>query len=186
MPTSSVFVLIRVPRRLVAKHACVRPAYRLVYAAVNRYEWLLFFHIAASIVWLGGALAVQVLAFRANRADDPARMTTIAHEIEWIGTRIFLPASLLVLVLGIILAVDGPWDFGQTWIILALIGFGLSFVTGAAFLGPESGRIGKLLAADGPESLAVRDRIQRIFLVSRIELVLLYLIVLDMVVKPGL
>jgi uncharacterized membrane protein len=49
---------------------------------VNRYEWLLFFHIAASIVWLGGALAVQVLAFRANRADDPARMTTIAHEIE--------------------------------------------------------------------------------------------------------
>jgi uncharacterized membrane protein len=153
---------------------------------VNRYEWLLFFHIAAAIVWLGSGVAVQVLAFRASRAGDPARMVTIAHEAEWFGMRIFLPSSLTVLVLGIILTVDGPWDFGQTWIILALIGWGLSFVTGAAFLGPESGRIGKLLAAEGPESPAVRARIQRIFLVSRIELVLLYLIVLDMVVKPGL
>jgi uncharacterized membrane protein len=153
---------------------------------VNRYEWLLFFHIAAAIVWLGSGVAVQVLAFRANRAEDPARMVTIAHEAEWFGMRIFLPSSLTVLVLGIILTVDGPWDFGQTWIILALIGWGLSFVTGAAFLGPESGRIGKLLAAEGPESPAVQARIRRIFLISRIELVLLYLIVLDMVVKPGL
>jgi uncharacterized membrane protein len=153
---------------------------------VNRYEWLLFFHIAAAIVWLGSGVAVQVLAFRANRADDPARMVTIAHEAEWFGMRIFLPSSLTVLVLGIFLTVDGPWDFRQTWIILAVIGWGLSFVTGAAFLGPESGRIGKLLAAEGPESPAVRARIQRNFLVSRIELVLLYLIVLDMVVKPGL
>ena len=153
---------------------------------MNRYEWLLFFHIAAAIVWLGSGVAVQVLAFRANSAEDPARMVTIAHEAEWFGMRIFLPSSLTVLVLGIILTVDGPWDFGQTWIILALIGWGLSFVTGAAFLGPESGRIGKLLAAEGPESPAVRARIQRMFLVSRIELVLLYLIVLDMVVKPGL
>lgn len=153
---------------------------------MNRYEWLLFFHIAAAIVWLGSGVAVQVLAFRANRAEDPARMVAIAREAEWFGMRIFLPSSLTVLVLGIILTVDGPWDFGQTWIILALIGWGLSFVTGAAFLGPESGRIGKLLAAEGPESPAVRARIQRIFLVSRIELVLLYLIVLDMVVKPGL
>ncbi len=159
---------------------------RLRYAAVNRYEWLLFFHIAAAIVWLGGGVAIQVLAIRANRTDDPARMATIAHEAEWFGTRIFLPSSLLVLVLGIILTIDGPWDFGQTWIVLALIGYGLSFVTGAAFLGPESGRIGNLLAAEGPDPPAVRARIQRIFLVSRIELVLLYLIVLDMVVKPGL
>jgi uncharacterized membrane protein len=153
---------------------------------VNRYEWLLFFHIAAAIVWLGSGVAVQVLAFRANRAEDPARMVTIAREAEWFGMRIFLPSSLTVLVLGIFLTVDGPWDFRQTWIILAVIGWGLSFVTGAAFLGPESGRIGKLLAAEGPESPAVRARIHRIFLVSRIELVLLYLIVLDMVVKPGL
>ena len=153
---------------------------------MNRYEWLLFLHIAAAIVWLGGGMAIQVLAIRANRAVDPARMTTIAHEAEWFGTRIALPSSLTVLIVGIILTIDGPWDFGQTWIVLALIGFGLSFVTGAAFLGPESGRIGKLLAAEGPESPAVRARIQRIFLVSRIELVLLYLIVLDMVLKPGL
>jgi len=153
---------------------------------VNRYEWLLFFHIAAAIVWLGGGGAIQILAIRANRAEDPVHMTTIAHEAEWVGTRIFLPSSLVVFILGIILTIDGPWDFGQTWIVLALIGFGISFVTGATFIGPESGRIGKLLAAEGPESPALRARIQRIFLISRIELVLLYLIVLDMVWKPGL
>ena len=69
--------------------------------------------------------------------------------------------------------------------MLALIAFGLSFVTGIAFLGPESKRIAVAIDAHGADSPEAVARIRRILLVSRIELVILVLIVFDTVLKPG-
>lgn len=62
----------------------------------------------------------------------------------------------------------------------------LSFIAGAGYLGPESGRLGKLVDERGPDDPEYQRRISTIFLVSRIELLLLILVVLDMTVKPGL
>ena len=56
---------------------------------------------------------------------------------------------------------------------------------GSSFLGPESGRIAKIVETEGAASPNAQARIKRIFLISRIELVLLLLVVIDMVVKPG-
>ena len=62
----------------------------------------------------------------------------------------------------------------------------LSFIAGSAYLGPESGRLSKLVEERGPEDAEYQRRLSRIFFVSRIELVLLILVVLDMAIKPGL
>jgi hypothetical protein len=64
--------------------------------------------------------------------------------------------------------------------------FVASFLAGAGFLGPETGRLGKLAEEKGADDPDVQRRIRRVFLISRIELVLLVLVVFDMVVKPGL
>jgi hypothetical protein len=61
----------------------------------------------------------------------------------------------------------------------------ISIAVGAGFIGPESGRIARAIDAGGVDSPEAQMRINRIFLVSRIELTLLLLIVADMVVKPG-
>jgi len=54
-----------------------------------------------------------------------------------------------------------------------------------AFTGDaESGRLGKVIAEQGLESPEAQRRMARIILYSRIELVLLFLIVFDMTVKP--
>ena len=66
-----------------------------------------------------------------------------------------------------------------------MIVIALSIVTGAGFLGPESGRIAKLMDERGDDDAEVRGRINRLFLVSRIELVLLISVVLVMALKPG-
>ena len=55
---------------------------------------------------------------------------------------------------------------------------------GALFLGPESGRIGKLIDERGAADPEVRRRITRILVYSRFELLLLVLVVVDMVIKP--
>jgi uncharacterized membrane protein len=151
---------------------------------LTRYELLLTLHILAAIVWIGGAIAIQILAIRADRAREPERMAAIAKDAEWVGLRVFAPAGLLVLLLGVGLVVEGPWSFGELWVVLGLAAYAVSFLSGFLFLGPESGRIAKAIDARGARDPEAQSRIRRIFLFSRIELAMLLLIVGDMVIKP--
>jgi uncharacterized membrane protein len=152
---------------------------------MSSYELLLFVHVLAAVVWVGGALSLQVLAIRAERSADGGRVANFATEAEWVGSRVFLPSSIVLLLAGIGLTLEGDWGFTTPWVLLGLIAYGLSALTGSLFLGPESGRIGKMIADVGPQDPDVLARIKRIFLVSRIELVVLLFIVFDMTVKPG-
>ena len=76
------------------------------------------------------------------------------------------------------------WSWSQNWIVLGLIAFGLSFVLGAGFLGPEGGRLAALIEQHGPDAPIVKARIRRILTVSRCELVVLLTVIVNMVVKP--
>lgn len=150
------------------------------------FQFLLFVHIAGATVWLGGAAMIQFFALRALRAGDAARTAAFARDVEWIGFRVFTPASALVLLAGILMVLDSDfYGFGDDWVLIALVLFVVTFATGFFFFGPESGRIGKLIEAEGPESAQVQSRIRRILALSRADLVLLYLIAYDMVVKPS-
>lgn len=153
-------------------------------ATITTYQAYLAVHILAAVVWVGGALAVQVFATRAIRAGDSQRMATFASDAEWIGTRIFMPAAFVLVVFGFLLIHEANWDY-KGWIVAAIVVWAASFVTGAAFLGPESGRLKTAISRDGMDSPEVAQRIRRISAVSRVELVFLLLIVLDMALKPG-
>ena len=89
-------------------------------------------------------------------------------------------------IFGVLLVIEDPnYEFSQTWVTLGLIAFLASALTGVGFLGPETGRLAKLAEERGPEDPELQRRIARVFLISRIELVILILIILDMVLKPG-
>jgi uncharacterized membrane protein len=151
------------------------------------YSWLVLIHILAAITWVGGAIMLNVLNTRSIRSNDPARLATAARETEWVGTRVIAPTTLVLIAMGLtMVAVNEAWTIGQLWIILALVLFGLTFATGAFFLGPEAGRIGKLVEERGPQDPEVRRRLRRVVLVGRLDLVTLVVVVWDMVVKPGL
>jgi len=153
----------------------------------DAYKWLLAFHILLAVVWVGSNTAIQIFTVRAKRAGAD-KLAYLASEIEWYGTRVLIPTSLTLVVLGFVLLSesDGAFDLGQGWVAFGFIVWLLSFIAGAGFLGPESGRLGKLVEERGPEDAEYQRRLAGIFLVSRIELVLLILVVLDMRVKPGL
>jgi uncharacterized membrane protein len=141
-------------------------------------------HILAVVLWVGGAFMIQVLAIRATRANEGPRLATLTSEIEWIGTRIFVPASLILVIFGFLMIQEGDLDY-QFWLVFPIVVWIASFLTGAGFLGPESGRLSKAIEREGIDSPEATSRLQRIFLISRIELVLLLLVVLDMALKPG-
>jgi uncharacterized membrane protein len=149
------------------------------------YEFLLFFHIAMAVIWVGGGAMIQVFALRALRDPDPKRLATFAGDVEFIGNRMLVPVSLLALVAGVLLVIESDfWGFGDDWITIGLILFAITFLAGALFFGPESGRIKKLIESEGPAAPAVQRRIRRILALTRADLMLLFLLIFDMAVKP--
>jgi uncharacterized membrane protein len=152
---------------------------------VSTYNVYLTIHVIAAIIWVGGAAVSQVFALRAQRDPDPERMAGFARDVEFVGKTMFVPASLVLLVAGLLLVHAGDWSLRSGWLIFGLIVFLASFLVGVGFLAPESARIAKAIDQSGAGSDEARRRISRIFLVSRIELVFLLLVVIDMVIKPG-
>jgi uncharacterized membrane protein len=154
---------------------------------VEAYNWLLLGHILAAITWVGGAIAMQIVGARLYRAESAEAVAAFARTAEYLGTRMFMPASLAVLAFGIaMVAVNEAWTIGQLWIILALVGIGISGIGGAVFFGPQSKRIGEALRSEGPQSQRARTLIRQIFVVGRVDVLILLLVVADMVLKPGL
>lgn len=149
--------------------------------------WYTFFksiHVITAVIWVGGAAMIQAYAFRILRTGDGKRQADFAKDTEVVGMRVFVPASLILVLAAIAMMVNLDWSWSQNWIILGLIAFVLSFVLGAGFLGPEGGRIAALIEQQGPDSPAVQARIRRILTISRCELIVLLTVIVNMVVKP--
>ncbi len=141
-------------------------------------------HVLAAILWLGGGAAITLLAWQAQRTKDNAQLLQIGKQAEWLSMRVFVPAALVVVAMGIVLMHKESVGYGHFWTLFGLIGWGVSFVVGAAFLGPESGRLAKLIETKGPEDPEVIARLNRIISVARTDVVLILLIAADMVAKP--
>jgi uncharacterized membrane protein len=153
---------------------------------LDYFEGLKALHVLLAVIWVGGATTVQIFAIKAVRSPDPSEKIGLLRNTEWVGMRVYFPASVLLLIAGILMVVDRPdFAFGDAWILIGLGGLIFSAVVGSTFLGPETGRVGKLVEAKGSDDPEVVSRINRLFVVSRVELAILLLVVLDMVIKPG-
>ena len=95
----------------------------------------------------------------------------------------FIPISLVVVVAGILLVIEGPWAFDQLWVLLGLAGFVVTFLTGLLMIKPESERIGADLARDGMTTDTARA-ISRMFARMRIDYTVIGLVVAVMTLKP--
>lgn len=159
----------------------------MIAISTGYYDALKFFHVLAAITWVGSAIYAQVLATKVMAEGDPARLAATAKDIGDLGKRLITPAAIAVLVFGVWLVAVSAWNFTDTWVALGLVGIAITIVTGAGFIGPESERLGKLGAERDPSDPEIRRRIKRIFAISisRIDLVVLILVVADMVFKPG-
>ncbi len=153
--------------------------------AGEMYNYLLFVHVMGAIIWVGGDVALQVIGTRISRADDPVQLAKFAGQVEWLGTRVFTPSAVVILIAGVFMVLDA-WSFELLWVVIGLAGFSYSLVTGAVLLGPLSGKTGKLIEERGAEDPEVQGNIRKLFMYSRIELGILIVVVFAMTVKPTL
>jgi uncharacterized membrane protein len=150
------------------------------------YEFLLFIHVFATVVWVGAGLLSLVLAINYDRESDEGAIRRFLVDQERLATRLFIPSSLIVVLMGIALVIESEaWSFDQLWIVLGLLGFAATFVTGLFMLKPESERIGAAMEREGGRlTPALRVAIRKLIVKARVDQVVLALVIFTMVVKP--
>ena len=154
---------------------------------IGMYNLLLLGHILGSTALVGGTLLLQVLAVRATWPSAPRdELLGLARQAGWVGPRVFLPASALILVTGAGLSSQLHYALDEPFVLIGLGVLLAASATGPAFLAPESRRIGRVIAERGAHCAEVERRVRRIFLVSRVELTLLLLALTAMVLRPTL
>jgi uncharacterized membrane protein len=151
---------------------------------LSYYEILLFLHVAAVAIWIGSAFLFFVLFLHAKRSNDPLLAQRLGANVEWLAKRLFIPASLAVLLLGILLTIEGPWSFDQLWILLGLGGMAASFLVGVGVIEPTTKKMHAAIEAHGPIHSEVARQNRRLEALGLFDLVLLFSVVWDMVLKP--
>jgi uncharacterized membrane protein len=149
------------------------------------YDWLLFLHVVAAMVWLGGGILLAALATRLLRDRDPAAISGFIANLRVIGPAMLAPATVAVVGLGVWMVLNSSaWDFGQFWIQFGLALFAGAFLIGAGYLSRAA--IGaERAAADGKADEAIRH-LTRWSWGYRAVVLLLLVATWDMIFKPGL
>ena len=157
----------------------------IVFAAdAQWYTVFKMFHVGAAVIWVGGGIFITICALLAEIANDDDQLLAIGHWAEVVAGRLFPVMSFVVLGFGIGMIENLNWGWDQFWIVFWLIAWGLSAATGIFFLGPEAKRLNAVAAEHGPKSPQAQARLRRILLVARVDVAILFVIVLDMVAKP--
>jgi len=149
------------------------------------YDWLLFAHVLAAMVWVGGLVMLVAVGTRTRRSGDPEAVARFVRSLRVLGPAVLAPAALLLLVFGIWMVADSSaWDFGQTWVQVGVTLLIVSVLVGAAYLSRTGIAAERALAA-GDHLEAARHLGRWAWGIAAI-LVLLVAATWDMVVKPGL
>ena len=142
-------------------------------------------HVGVAVFWVGGGLLLTALALRAQLSHDPEDLATIARQAAFAGEKLFAPAGGVVLAMGIAMVINSPEiGFGMTWVVIGLVGFAISFVTGVAVLAPRARRIVELSETLGVKAPETQAAIREILLIARVDVAVLLIVVFDMLMKP--
>lgn len=150
-------------------------------------SWLVFFHVLAAMVWLGGGAVMFVLGLGVRGSADGELIAQFARALGRVGPRVFMPAVVVVLATGLWMVLGShAWRLSQGWVVVGLALFLVAFGIGAVYLS----RVGLALerAAAEPRVAVGRARslIRRWLAAYGVSLMVLVAALWDMVVKPVL
>jgi uncharacterized membrane protein len=144
--------------------------------------WLKLIHVIASVLWVGGALLLQIFGARTARADQSRRLHFA--EQAHIAGRIFSASGAIVLLAGVwLVARIDLWEFSHAWISIGFLGVAVGFVLGIGFFGPQTRALISALEGGSPEAGPIGKRIA---MVAQIDILVLIVVLWAMVFKPGL
>jgi uncharacterized membrane protein len=140
-----------------------------------------FLHVVAAVCWVGGGAVLMYAGLLAGRARDDDRQMSIIKVTASLAMVWFIPASLGTVILGAITATLGN-SWADAWVIIGLVGFAATFVTGNFFIRPTADAIAAAEAAGKRDVAMVNGK--RLLQIAKFDYVMLFAVIADMVLKP--
>jgi hypothetical protein len=152
--------------------------------AVSGYEWFLFLHVLAAVVWAGGSFLLVVLGLIGLRARDTGRLLTLLRLSEPVEGPVFVVAGLVLAGFGFALVERGNWGYDHFFIQYGIAAWAVSAALDLVYCSRAEKAIERLVEQHGPEAPAVGARARQYFLVGTLDALLLLSAVFVMTVKP--
>lgn len=149
------------------------------------YTTLKVIHVIAAIIWIGAGTAFSIMNARISSRKDEEAARVLGAEGEFFGKGVFMPASIVTLLAGVgmVLASDGAIGFGEPWIGIGFAGIIISTLIGAVLITRATDSLND--AAKAGDTATVTAMQQRLGVLGATDLVVLYIVVWAMVVRPG-
>ena len=149
------------------------------------YDWQLFAHVLAGMLWLGAIVLLEVIAIRVVTGDEDLAAGRLVGTLRAVGPLVMAPMPVILLGFVIWMVADNEaWDFGQTWVQVALALFAVAFAIGAAHQSRTA--LAAERAAAAGEHREARDQLRRWTWGMGAIIMLLVVATWDMIFKPGL
>lgn len=147
------------------------------------YNFWQFIHVASAITWVGGGVMTLFLTLRWRAATADPMAGPATGLMAQTGVPLFATASLATLVTGLIMAF-GWTGFDPLWIKIGLAGSLITLVMGFGYHKPHDAKLNAAVQEKGPDDASVQALTRQGLVVSIIEMVILFGVVLTMVTKP--
>jgi uncharacterized membrane protein len=150
-------------------------------AAITFYNVVLFVHIAAVVAAFGSYLVSPALVAAARRSG-PAALAAVHRLQGTVLQRVAAWGGAVVLLAGLYLALDGPWDFGDPWIGATLLILVVLLGLSGGYFTPRERRLAELAPVGGREYETLAAQVRAVGLVAAL---LVLVAIFLMVTKPG-
>lgn len=143
---------------------------------------LLAVHVLAMALWLGGSIMNGVINMNVMKQGSTEGSATLARAEAKLGMTFYMPMSILTLLSGIGLVVNGDFDWGAPWISVGFLTVIVAAILGPVKFQPLTDRmIAEYEAGDAAAGAATGMEIGKW---SSITTILLVVSVILMVWKP--
>ena len=155
-------------------------------AAVRRLvrHWILFFHIIAVIVWMGGSIYVEALMAAAGRSEDESGLVGIFRKVGATNRRLFNIAGVATIVFGFWLVFIVPGvEFETVWVTVGILVAAIAVVIDLFYATPRIDRVEGLVEDPEESNDAVPGLINQVLMAGHIRTGLLFVGVVFMVFR---
>ena len=147
-------------------------------------DWILFFHIIAVIVWMGGSIYVEALMAAAGRSGDESGLVGIFRKVGATNRRLFNIAGIATIVFGFWLVVIVPgWEFESLWVTVGIFVAAIAVVVDLFYATPRVDRVERLVEDPEESNEAVPGLIRQVLMAGHLRTGLLFVGVVFMVFK---
>jgi uncharacterized membrane protein len=151
---------------------------------ISTYTLLKFLHVAAAMIWVGGAVAITVLTARLVREQDRGALVALAQRVGSFGGSVLGPAAVTTMIAGIAVAATVGFPFGSLWITWGFAGLFASIFLGSTLIRRTLVEMTQIAATPDADKTQLRTLQARLSMLNFANLVILLSTVGAMVFKP--